>query len=118
MADPNVTPGKTTIAPDVLLAIMRLEALKVPGVHALAPVPGAVNRFLRRQEQGVRLQIHDDDVVDVDVYVILDGRRNIRQVSRDVQRALAQALDRMLGMTPGRINVHIEDIYFPEPEAE
>ena len=108
----QVTPGKTTIAPEVLLAIVRLETQKVPGVHSLAPIPGAVNRFLRRSEPGVRLQVHDD-VVDADIYVVLEGQTNIRQVSREVQRAVAQALERMVGMTPGRINVHIEDLYYP-----
>ncbi len=108
----QVTPGKTTIAPEVLLAIVRLETLKVPGVHSLAPVPGAVNRFLRRSEPGVRLQVHDD-VVDADIYVVLDGHTNLRQVSREVQKAVAQALEHMVGMTPGRINVHIEDLHYP-----
>ncbi len=113
----QVTPGKTTIAPEVLLAIVRLETQKVPGVHALAPVPGAVNRFLRRSEPGVRLQVHDD-VVDADIYVILDGHTNLRQVSRDIQRAVAQALERMVGMTPGRINVHIEDLHYADTGDE
>ncbi len=113
----QVTPGKTTIAPEVLLAIVRLETQKVPGVHALAPVPGAVNRFLRRSEPGVRLQVHDD-VVDADIYVVLEGHTNIRRVSREVQKAVAQALERMVGMTPGRINVHIEDLYYPEAGDE
>ena len=113
----QVTPGKTTIAPEVLLAIVRLETQKVSGVHALAPVPGAVNRFLRRSEPGVRLQVHDD-VVDADIYVILDGHTNLRQVSRDIQRAVAQALERMVGMTPGRINVHIEDLHYADTGDE
>jgi len=113
----QVTPGKTTIAPEVLLAIVRLETQKIPGVHGLAPVPGAVNRLLRRSEPGVRLQVHDD-VVDADIYVVLEGNTNIRRVSRDVQQAVAQALERMVGMTPGRINVHIEDLYYPDAGDE
>lgn len=109
----GVTPGKTTVAPEVLLDIVRLETEKVPGVYALAPVPGMFNRLLRRGQEGVHLTV-DGEVVDVDVYVILEHDVNLRQVSREIQRAIARALDRLVGFTVGRINVHIEDIHYPE----
>ncbi len=117
MASQGVTPGKTTVAPEVLLDIVRLEAQKVPGVHALAPVPGMFNRLLRRGQQGVHLTV-DGEVVDVDIYVILEHDVNLRQVSREVQKAIARALERLVGFTVGRINVHIEDIHYPEDDRD
>ena len=96
----ETTPGTTTISPEVLVAIARLEALKVPGVHALAPVPGGVNRLFRRgADEGVQIEIADG-VVDADLYVVLEG--------------VARAISEMVGMTVGHINVHIEDIHYPE----
>jgi uncharacterized alkaline shock family protein YloU len=43
-------PGKTTVAPDVLVTIARLSALSIPGVSRMAPVAGGVNRLFRRGE--------------------------------------------------------------------
>ncbi len=109
----SVTPGKTTVAPEVLLAIARMAALEVPGVYALHPTPGGVNRLLKRGAgEGVQLNINDN-VVDVDLYLVLEHNVNLRQVSREVQQAVARAIEEMVGMTVGHINVHIEDIHYP-----
>ncbi len=117
MATRDLTPGKTTVAPEVLLDIVRLEVEKVPGVHGLAPVPGAFNRLMRRGREGVRLKV-DGEMVDVDVYVILEHDVNMRRVSREIQKAVARALERMVGFSVGRVNVHIEDVHYPKtPEV-
>ncbi len=39
-------PGKTTIAPEVLISIARLTALNVPGVRRLSLAPNDINRIL------------------------------------------------------------------------
>jgi uncharacterized alkaline shock family protein YloU len=41
----------------------------------------------------------------------------VRQVSRNVQKSVARAISDMVGMEAGKINIHIEDIDFEEPEA-
>lgn len=110
-------PGKTTIAPEVLLTIARLTALQVKGVSRLCSVPGGVNRLFRRGfEEGVRLEI-TDDMVFADLYVSLKSGVNIRSVSRNIQKEVGRAISEMVGMHVGRINIHIEDIDYPE-EAE
>ena len=110
----ETTPGTTTVSPEVLVAIARLEALKVPGVYALAPVPGGVNRLFRRgADEGVQIEIADG-VVDADLYVVLESNVNVRRVSREIQKAVARAISEMVGMTVGHVNIHIEDIHYPE----
>lgn len=109
-------PGKTTIAPEVLLTIVRLTALKVDGLSQLSTVPGGVNRLFRRgYGEGVRIEIEDDTVY-ADLYVILENDVNIREVSRTLQKKVARAISEMVGMRVGRINVHIEDIDYPQPK--
>jgi len=109
----SVTPGKTTVAPEVILAIARMAALEVPGVHDFYTTPTGVNRLFKRSpNEGVRLEIADD-VVDVDLYLVLEHDVNLRQVSRQVQKAVARAIEEMVGMTVGYIHVHIEDIHYP-----
>lgn len=106
------TPGATTVSPEVLVEIARLEALKVPGVYGVASTPSGVARWLRPGTgEGVCLRV-EDNVVDVDLYLVVESGVNLRRVSREVQKAVARAISEMVGMVPGRINIHIEDIHF------
>jgi uncharacterized alkaline shock family protein YloU len=109
MTDPYQQ-GKTTVSPDVLVTIARLSALSVPGVSRMAQVPGGVNRLFRRGSgDGVRIEV-EDNVVVANLYLILKQHVNIREVSRNVQHQVARALQEMVGMDIGGIEIHIEDI--------
>lgn len=119
MEEITPTPGKTTIAPEVLLTIARLTTLNVAGVSRMSSLPGGVNRLFNRGiGEGVRIDIQDNQVVNADLYVILKNDVNIRDVSRNIQHSVAHAISEMVGMRVGRVNVHIEDIDYPvETEA-
>jgi uncharacterized alkaline shock family protein YloU len=49
----------------------------------------------------------------MDLFLVLDRDVNLRQISHEVQTAVARAISEMLGMVAGRINIHIDDIFFP-----
>ena len=108
-------PGKTTVAPDVLINIASLTALSIDGVSRMSANPSGVNRLLQRGEfgDGVRVLIEDNSVF-ADIHVILKNDVNIRQVSRNVQQEVARAISEMVGMDVGKINIHIEDIDYQE----
>lgn len=107
-------PGKTTVSPEVLISIAKLSALGVNGVSHMAPVPGGVNRLFRRGAgEGVRIEISDDTVY-TELYLVLKEDVNIREVSRGVQHKVARAIQEMVGMDIGYVNVHIEDINYRE----
>jgi len=109
--------GKTTVAPDVLVNIARLSALSVSGVSRMADVSGGVNRLFKRGIQdGVRIEV-EDNVIAVDLYVILKSDVNIREVSRNIQQQVARAIQEMIGMEIGSIDIHIENIDFDGEEA-
>ena len=112
-------PGKTTIAPDVLLTIARLTTLGIPGVSRMAPVLGGVNWIPKRsQAEGIRIEIEGNRVY-ADIYVILENDVNVRDVSRNIQSEVARDISEMVGMEVGRVNIHIENIQYPtELEAE
>ena len=107
--------GKTTIAPDVLLNVATLTTLSTDGVSRLSSPPGGVNRLWQRghQNEGVRIEVLEN-TVNVDLYLILKPDVNVRQVSRNVQKSVSRAISEMVGMEPGKINIHIEDIDFEE----
>ncbi len=105
-------PGKTTVSPEVLMAIAKLAALGVPGVSHMAPVSGGVNRLFRRGAgDGVRIEVQEDTVF-VDLFLVLKESVNIREVSRNVQQQVARAIQEMVGMEVGRVDIHIEDIEY------
>ena len=109
------TQNKTTISPEVLLTISRLAALKVEGVHRMAPVPVAnVPRLIKRGHIGEGMLIEIvDNVFYADLYVVMKSGVNIREASRQLQSEISRAIHEMVGMTVGRVNVHIEDIAYP-----
>src|SRR6266498_5156325 len=102
--------GKTTVSPDVLVTIARLSALSVPGVSRMAHVSGGVNRLFKRGiGDGVRIEV-EDNVVVANLYLILKQHVNIREVSRNVQHQVARALQEMVGMDIGGIEIHVEEV--------
>ena len=114
----ETNPGKTTVAPDVLVTIARMSALSVPGVSRMAQVTGGVNRLFRRgTNDGVRIEV-EDNVIVVSLYLILKKDVNIREVSRNVQQQVARALQEMVGMEVGEVEIQIEDIEYEETEAK
>ncbi len=109
--------GKTTVSPEVLTTIARLSALSVPGVSRLAPVTGGVNRFFKRGAgDGVRIETEENSVY-VDMHLILQQDVNIREVSRNVQQNVTRAIQEMVGMDVGHVNIHVEDIDYADSEA-
>jgi uncharacterized alkaline shock family protein YloU len=111
------TQGKTTVSPDVLTTIARLAALSVPGVSRLAPISGGVNRLLKRGAgDGVRIETEENTAY-ADLHLVLQQDVNIREVSRNVQQNVARAIQEMVGMDVGYVNIHIEDIDYEDKEA-
>lgn len=105
-------PGKTTISPDVILTIARLTTLEVEGVSRLCSVPPRVDQFFKKNRtEGVYLDIVDN-VVNTDIYVVMKNDVNIREVSKNIQKAVSRAISKMVGMEVGQVNIHIEDIDF------
>jgi len=78
-----------------------------------------VNRFLGNAQvgEGVRVHVHDDSQVSVDLFVVVDHDVNMLQLGRRVQTEISRAIEEMLGMEVREVNVHIEDVFYPPIEA-
>jgi uncharacterized alkaline shock family protein YloU len=114
MNEPSESTGKTTVAPEVLTTIARLSALSVPGISRMAPVSGGVNRLFRRgPSDGVQIEIQDG-MVFADLFLVVKQDINVREVSRNVQQQVSRALQDMVGMDVGRVDIHIEDIDYED----
>ena len=110
---PRLPSDRITIAPGVLLTVIRLAALQVAGVARMGNTPGGVNRWWRRTptERGVQALI-DGQTVTVDVTIVTYADAHLREVSYNVQKQVARDIQENVGMTVGAVNVHIEDVIF------
>jgi uncharacterized alkaline shock family protein YloU len=107
MATTERPPGKTTIAPGVLVTI----------ISRLAQIPGSVNTlFSRNRDDGVEITVAEDGSVYADLHLILKDRASIRETSKQVQEDVSKAISKMVGMEVGAINVHIEDIDYRDTQ--
>ena len=112
MSEQYRSPGKTTLAPEVLLTIARMSALGVEGVSHLAPIPGGFDRLFRQgTDSGVQMTV-EDGIVYIELYIVLKSDVNVREVSRNLQAKVARAISEMVGLEVGHVNVHIEDIAY------
>lgn len=109
--------GKTTLSPEVLLTISKMATLSVPGVSRLGHVPDSFERLFRRSAaDGVDLKV-EDGLVYIDLFVILKKDVNVRDVSRNIQHQVARAIEEMVGMDIGHVNIHVQDIDYSDGEA-
>ena len=112
MSDTKPREGTTTIAPEVLLTMIRMTTLAVPGVSRFANTSADVEKwFSKSMTDGIKLVI-DHGVVTVDVFVIVFKDRNVRDIAHEIQTRISRAISEMVGMELGKVNVHIEDIDF------
>ena len=96
----------------MLISIAKLSAMSVTGVSRMAAVPGGVNRLFRKgANEGVRISI-EEDIVSADIHLVLKEDVNIREVGRNVQKQVARAIQEMVGMDVGRVDIHVEDIEY------
>lgn len=110
----NHPTGKTTLSPEVLVTITKMAALSVPGVSRLTTVPPRFERLFKRgAAEGVELKV-EDNLVYLDLFLALKPDVNVREVSRNVQHQVARAIEEMVGMDVGHVNIHIEDIDYQE----
>ena len=111
-------PGLTTLAPSVLVRIAQLTAMSVPGVTRMAAAPASVDRMFRRGAgEGVQIEV-EDNRMSAELYLALDHGADARKVGREVQQAVARAIEQMVGMQVGQIDVHIEQIDYESTEGE
>ena len=102
--------GKTTIDPDVLMTIARLSALGVDGVSRMAPGPRGVDNIVKKYySDGVKIEVENNTVY-ANLYLVLYRDADLRKTSRIVQEKVSRAIQEMVGMEVGYINIHIEDI--------
>ncbi len=104
-------PGSVRIARRVLRSVVAEAALSAPGVAELGGIGARWPQVLGRPFplHGVGVLVHDSTVI-IDLYLVVRPGANIVEVGSAVQEAVGLAVERLLGMTVGAVNVFIQDV--------
>ena len=110
--------GRIEIAPEVLTTIVHYTTLDVEGVYKMAAVPSDVGRLFRRSSgrDGIILD-YADGTIAFDIYVMMDPHVNVLETSQNVQEAVVEAIDKMVGLSVETVNVHVEDVIYALDET-
>ena len=99
------------ISPGVLATIAGLTAVAVPGVlRTTGGFASGVSRLVGRSEpsRGVRLRMRGDQV-HMDIHVVVEQGADLVKVGSQIQRDVARAIDKMVGVPVAEINVDVQD---------
>jgi uncharacterized alkaline shock family protein YloU len=109
--------GRIEVAPEVLATIAHFASIRVDGVSKMAAIPPDMARVFRRATKydGGVLDFSDNKI-NFDIYVIMEPRVNIMEASRQIQTAVSEAIDTMVGLPVDAVNVHIEDVLYQQDE--
>jgi len=109
MTDENV--GTVTIAPEVLMDVVRLTALATPGVAGLSPDhPNRVSRmFSGKISRGIRLEL-EDSTVSIDLHIVVEPEMQMLPLGHTLQHEISRAIQDVIGMPVKEVNIHIEDV--------
>ncbi len=109
----TVAEGRITVAPEVLLDIVRQAILYLDDVVNTVPVPPRVDRLFRKViiADGIELEIKQGSVV-IDLYLVTRPV-NLTNLCHRVQKEVMRAMDKLVGLKVSAVNIHIEDIAYP-----
>jgi uncharacterized alkaline shock family protein YloU len=108
--------GSVKVANEVIAHIASLTACQVQGIvgmyqakardgHRVLP---AANSY-----KGVRVDL-GNEALNLELFVIVDHSAHVPTVAAEVQRQVADAIDKMLGLEVRQVNVFVGDVRFPE----
>jgi uncharacterized alkaline shock family protein YloU len=113
MADREL--GSVKVANEVIAHIAALTAGQVQGIAGLYQA-GARDghRALPAQTgyKGVRVDMTNESLR-VELFLIVDHSAHVPSVAAEVQRQVADAIDKMLGLEVRQVDVFIGDVRFP-----
>lgn len=100
--------GKVEIDRDILLSIINLATKEINGVESLtnAYLP-IYKKMVKPKNEGVSIKFDTNVLLNVDVYIKVYIGYSVPDIAYRVQENIKNALNSMVGLKPGKINVHV-----------
>ena len=105
--------GEVQIAEEVITIIAGLAATEVEGVCSMGGniTKELVSRLgMKNLSKGVRIEVDEEDKVQVYVTINIAYGYAIPEVSRNVQETIKSAIENMTGLEVSGVNVRIADV--------
>lgn len=105
--------GEVKIAEEVITIIAGLAATEVEGVCSMGGniTKELVSRLgMKNLSKGVRIEVDEEDKVQVYVTINIAYGYAIPEVSRNVQEKIKSAIENMTGLEVSGVNVRIADV--------
>ena len=102
--------GSVQISEDVIAAIVSHAACEVEGVVGINSKTGAdIAEFIGKKNwgRGLKVTILEDNSVSIDCNLIVNYGRNVVDIAKAAQVAIANALESMSGIQIAAVNVNI-----------
>lgn len=100
--------GKVEIDRDILLSIINLATKEINGVHSLTNdyLP-LYKKMVKPKNEGVSIKFDINGNLTVDVYIKVYIGYSVPDIAYRVQENIKNSLSSMVGLNPGKINVHV-----------
>ena len=99
----------------MIASIAALAACEIEGVTGMDDAAARhLGDWVRRQtaHRGVRVQVEQDRSIHLDVFIQADSSTQLADVASSVQGNVVEAVERMLGLEVGEVNVFVSSISF------
>ncbi len=110
--------GRIEVAPEVLATIAQYAVRRVDGFSEMAAIPPHIASMFRRatRQDGIVLDIVDNRAR-FNIYVIMEPQVNVLEASREMQTAVTEAIDTLVGIPVDTVNIHVEDVTYASGEV-
>lgn len=104
--------GHVNISDDVIGIITNIAASEIDGVRLHGTLAGDIIEILGKKNmtKGVRVNISENDVVQVDLNIVVDFGVVIPDVAWKVQESVKTAIENMTDLKVDYINVNVQGI--------
>jgi uncharacterized alkaline shock family protein YloU len=108
--------GSVKVANEVIAHIASLTASQVQGVTGMYQARARDgHRVLPASSsyKGVRVDL-GNEALNLELFLVVDHSAHVPTVAAEVQRQVADAIDKMLGLEVRQVNIFVGDVRFPE----
>lgn len=110
--------GKITISEEVITTIAELAVAEVKGLGEVkGSLADQVARVFGGRGKGVETKL-EDDAVRFSLRVSLQYGQPLPQIAQEIQETVARRVAEMTGLRVSAVDVYVQDIQFPQEEAE
>ncbi len=116
--------GSTSISDSVVSKIAGIAAQEVDGIRmgsgasqAVGGLLGSITGGSGSQTQGVSVEVGQEEAA-LDLTLTAEYGKSIPQLAEAVRRNVINRVESLVGLRVTEVNVHVNNVYFPEIERE